>query len=78
MPKEIKHHVIEFEPTDLFGCDSGRRRWRVVCRTCKIELHEATTGPGETAKNHIVNNFAPYSRPLEVVALWFAEKEGLV
>lgn len=46
------HHEIEVTPTSLRGVDSGRVRYRVVCLTCQVLVHPATTGPDHMARAH--------------------------
>ena len=38
-------HLFVVTATKELGCDTGRRRYRVVCRTCRVVVHPATTGP---------------------------------
>lgn len=38
-------HLFVVTATDALGCDTGRRRYRVVCRSCRVVVHPATTGP---------------------------------
>jgi hypothetical protein len=60
----IEHRMI-LTPTDLHGVDSGRRRWRVVCETCKTLVHEATTGPEARVREHIIGDgHSAYEQPL--------------
>ncbi len=44
----------KFDITDSgqWGIDSGRTRWRVVCKQCGEELHPATTDPSFCIKTH--------------------------
>lgn len=43
-------------PTDKTATRTGRRRYRVFCRTCAAEVHPATTGPESWAESHVRNN----------------------
>lgn len=38
-------HEYLVQATGDVGCDSGRKRYRVECVTCKEVLHTNTTGP---------------------------------
>ena len=38
-------HVFAFTAMREVGCDTGRRRYRVACRSCRVVIHPATTGP---------------------------------
>jgi len=46
-------HLCTVTATPQLGCDSGRRRYRVVCRTCRVVVHPATTGPREQMSSHV-------------------------
>ncbi len=54
-PAAAPAKVCEFtmEVTDETGLHTGRRRYRVTCRTCDVELHEATTGPMQQVNYHL-------------------------
>ena len=39
-------------PTNYIGMNSGRTRYLVECMTCKVVLHEATTGPLSHVRDH--------------------------
>lgn len=43
-------------PTDKTGCDTGRRRFLVECRTCAEQLHlwSAVVHPAATGPRHYV------------------------
>ncbi|MDB4278028.1 hypothetical protein N9917_00200 [Deltaproteobacteria bacterium] len=56
-------HHIEIIPTDLIGIDSGRTRYRVICHTCQVEVHRATTGPVSMTRGHF-DGEKGYERPL--------------
>ena len=46
-------HLCVVKATKEIGCDTGRRRYRVVCRTCQVIVHPATTGPQEQIEAHV-------------------------
>ena len=46
-------HLCAVTATREVGCDTGRRRYRVVCRTCRVVVHPATTGPREQMDMHV-------------------------
>lgn len=56
-------HDMRMTPTDLRGIDSGRVRYRVECLTCRVVVHEATTGPIRAVEQHFVGQLG-YSRPM--------------
>jgi hypothetical protein len=41
-------------PSDTTGIDSGRTRYKVVCRECDCLLHRATTGPASHVRSHMM------------------------
>lgn len=45
-------HLFVVTATDELGCDTGRRRYRVVCRSCRVVVHPATTGPRWNMDSH--------------------------
>lgn len=42
----------EVSETGDFGVDSGRKRFRVMCRECGMVLHGNTTGPEHYIEQH--------------------------
>lgn len=46
-------HKIAITATSEVGCDSGRRRYRLDCRTCRVVVHPGTTGPSSMIANHL-------------------------
>lgn len=48
-------HEFRVTATHLVGWNTGRRRYRVECVTCGIEVHEATTGPESLVNSHLRN-----------------------
>ncbi len=48
----LNRHAFEVTATDEVGCDTGRRRYRVECVTCKTVLHANTTGPECRIRSH--------------------------
>jgi hypothetical protein len=46
-------HHFRIAATDELGCDSGRRRYRVECLSCRSVVHEATTGPMWMMRGHL-------------------------
>ncbi len=46
-------HMFVIAATNLNGLHSGRRRYSVMCRTCKMAVHPATTGPDEMIDMHL-------------------------
>lgn len=46
-------HLFKITATNEVGCDSGRRRYRVECQTCRVLVHEATTGPQHMMRYHV-------------------------
>ncbi len=54
-PSELpRKYQGKFDTSDsgLRGADSGRTRFRVVCKACKQQLHEATTFPNACIEQH--------------------------
>lgn len=49
----IDGHLFVVTATREVGCDTGRRRYRVVCRTCRLVAHPATTGPRHMMDSHV-------------------------
>jgi hypothetical protein len=45
-------HLFITTATNEVGCDTGRRRYRVVCRSCRVLVHPATTGPMQNMEFH--------------------------
>ena len=41
----LDDHLFIITATKEVGCDTGRRRYRVVCRSCRVIVHPQTTGP---------------------------------
>lgn len=46
-------HVLAVTATREVGRDTGRRRYRVICRTCRVVVHPATTGPRQQMEAHL-------------------------
>jgi len=46
-------HVLAVTATRELGRDTLRRRYRVICRTCRVVVHPATTGPREQMATHV-------------------------
>ena len=46
-------HLFVVTATEALGCDTGRRRYRVICRSCDVVVHPATTGPRQNMKFHL-------------------------
>jgi hypothetical protein len=46
-------HAFAITATAEFGCDTGRRRYRVHCRSCDVVVHPATTGPRSMMETHV-------------------------
>ena len=46
-------HAFVITATAELGCDTGRRRYRVVCRSCDVVVHPATTGPQSNMETHV-------------------------
>lgn len=46
-------HMLTYTALAETGIHSGRRRFRVFCETCNVEVHEATTGPQHQADSHL-------------------------
>lgn len=55
---------IVVTPTGDTGIHSGRGRFRVVCRTCRVVLHHNSTGPEIWADDHRKGRECPYARPM--------------
>ena len=47
-------HVFAVTPTEHYGIHTGRQRFRVECETCGSTEHEATTGPVERIRRHLM------------------------
>lgn len=45
--------IFVITATAEIGFHSGRRRYRVVCSACPVEVHEATTGPDAQIRMHL-------------------------
>lgn len=48
-------HTFLVTPSKERGIHSGRPRYEVFCKTCFIVVHEATTGPDELIKYHLMD-----------------------
>jgi hypothetical protein len=46
-------HLFVITATTELGCDTGRRRYRVICRSCAVVVHPATTGPRQNIEFHL-------------------------
>jgi len=46
-------HLFVVTATKAPGCDTGRRRYRVICRSCAVVVHPATTGPRQNMESHL-------------------------
>ena len=46
-------HLFVITATKELGCATGRRRYRVVCRSCDVVVHPATTGPQQNMEFHL-------------------------
>lgn len=46
-------HLFVITTTKELGCDTGRRRYRVTCRSCAVVVHPATTGPRQNMEFHL-------------------------
>lgn len=46
-------HLFAVTATREVGCDTGRRRYRVICRACRVVVHPATTGPYQQMNMHV-------------------------
>jgi len=46
-------HVFAITATHQVGCDTGRRRYRVECRSCRLLVHEASTSAGAQVRYHL-------------------------
>jgi hypothetical protein len=46
-------HLFVITATKELGCDTGRRRYRVICRSCGLVVHPATTGPRQNMESHL-------------------------
>ncbi len=49
---DITHRFL-IMVTDREGFHTGRRTFLVVCATCRLLIHEATTGPLENVDFHL-------------------------
>ena len=61
----VKGHVLSLTPTGDRGSDSGRVRWRIECLTCRVILHENTTGPTTWIKQHLDGRRCAYQKKME-------------
>lgn len=52
LPAGVPKDRYEITPTNLTGFNSGRTRFKVVCKECKKQLHEATTSPTAQIRMH--------------------------
>jgi hypothetical protein len=59
-------HTFRIVATEHVGCDSGRRRYRVECLTCEIQVHGATTGPLQQARYHLRDVVDGHVDPLQL------------
>lgn len=46
-------HVFVITGTHQVGCDTGRRRYRVECRSCRLLVHEASTSARAQVEYHL-------------------------
>jgi hypothetical protein len=46
-------HLFVITAMKGLGCDTGRRRYRVICRSCDVVVHPATTGPRQNMRSHL-------------------------
>jgi hypothetical protein len=46
-------HVFVITATNQVGCDTGRRRYRVECRSCHLLVHAASTSARAQVKYHL-------------------------
>lgn len=46
-------HLFVVTAMKELGCDTGRRRYRVICRSCAVVVHPATTGPRQNMEFHL-------------------------
>lgn len=56
-------HAFTRTATGYTGMNSGRMRYRVVCHSCLVLVHEATTGPDSVQRSH-TRGERGYERPL--------------
>lgn len=52
-PVLIGDHEIVVTSTGEWGCDSGRPRYRVACRSCGVVEHESATAPALRVVQHV-------------------------
>jgi hypothetical protein len=46
-------HLFAIQATHQVGCDTGRRRYRVECRSCHLLVHEASTSARAQVEYHL-------------------------
>jgi len=46
-------HLFIVTTTNAVGLNTGRRRYRVVCRTCRLVVHVGTTWPRVNMEYHL-------------------------
>lgn len=54
LSEELKSRY-QINETGEFGCDSGRKRFEVVCNQCNMVVHNNTTCPASQIKYHEQN-----------------------
>lgn len=52
LPSWVPKDRYEITATKLTGMNSGRTRFKVVCKVCQKQIHEATTDPNSWIKYH--------------------------
>ncbi len=62
--RTIGGHLFRITATEHAGFDTGRRRYRVECLTCKTVVHPATTGPLHQTRYHLRDVADGYLEPL--------------
>lgn len=50
---EINGHRFVVADTGDYGCDTGRKRWRVTCATCNEEIHRGSTSARAQISRHL-------------------------
>lgn len=69
-------HSFEVTPTTLRGTDSGRVRYRVVCTTCHVVVHPATTGPEHMQRAHMEGRASYEEEPLTTSTVEFPRRRN--
>lgn len=49
----VGEHVFSVSDTGDIGINSGRKRWRVFCTVCGVEVHSGSTSATAQIRRHL-------------------------